>query len=185
MRATPKRRLLSLRRRDAPRSNLQAAILTGLVAAVFLVIVIVTVVHHERFHRNRGEEWTALPWNPAWPALPILGAGGRLRLDVARAIYAFAGTKPEILEFIPCYCGCRAQGHRSNHDCYVKHRSADGNVTAWDDHGLVCPLGPDITGDVMLWSEHGTSLSAIRHNIDQEFGSRGPATPTPEPPSHK
>jgi len=49
----------------------------------------------------------------------------------------------------------------------------------------MCPLSPDITGDVMLWYERGKPLSAIRYDIDQEFGSRGPATPTPDPPSHK
>lgn len=186
MRTKPKRRRLSwLRRRDAPRSNLQAAILTGLALALFLALMTVMAVHNERFHKNLGDDWPSLPWDPAWPALPTLSVGGHLRVDVARAIYAFAGTKPQILQHIPCYCGCRSQGHRSNHDCYVKQRSADGRVTEWNNHGLMCPLGPDITGDVMLWHDRGRSLSTIRQDIDREFGSRGPATPTPEPPSRK
>ena len=127
MRTKPKKRRLSLlRRRETPRSNLQASILTGLAVTVFLAIMTLMVIHQERFHKNFGDEWTSLPWDPAWPALPTLGAGGHLRLDVARAVYAFAGTKPEVLQYIPCYCGCRLRGHRSNHDCYVKGRSADG-----------------------------------------------------------
>lgn len=138
MRTKPKKRRLSLlRRRETPRSNLQASILTGLAVTVFLAIMTLMVIHQERFHKNFGDEWTSLPWDPAWPALPTLGAGGHLRLDVARAVYAFAGTKPEVLQYISCYCGCRLRGHRSNHHCYVKGRSADGRVTEWDNHGLV------------------------------------------------
>lgn len=187
MKTKPKRRYRSwIRRRDAPRSNLQAAILTGLVLSLFVAMLTVLVVQDERFHRTRTRtnEWISLPWDPTWPALPVLSAGN-LRIDVARAIYAFAGTKPEVLKYIPCYCGCRSQGHHSNHDCYVKRRSPDGRVTEWDSHGVTCPLGPDITGDVMLWHENGRPLSTIRHDIDQEFGSRGPATPTPKPPSRE
>lgn len=186
MRTKPKRRRVSwIRRRDAPRSNLQAAILTSLALALLMAMVTFMVVDYERFHKRRPDEWTSLPWDPGWPILPVLSGAQHLRIDVARAIYAFAGAKPEVLQYIPCYCGCRTQGHRSNHDCYVKHRSPDGRVTDWSDHGLMCPLGPDITGDVMLWHERGRPLSTIRHDIDQEFGSRGPATPTPDPPSQK
>ena len=153
--------------------------------ALLLAIATAIMVRHERFLKGRGDEWPSPPWDPAWPALPVLNADGHLRLDVARAIYAFAGTRPEVLHYIPCYCGCRLQGHHSNHDCYVKRRSADGRVTEWDTHGLTCALGPDITGDVMLWHDHGRPLATIRQDIDREFGSRGPATTTPEPPSHK
>ena len=104
-----------------------------------------------------------------------------LREDIARAVYSFAGTKPDVLEHIPCFCGCRLRGHGSVHDCYVKHRSAESVVTEWDDHGLTCALATDITGDVMLWHDQGESLSTIRRRIDQEFGTRGPATDTPLP----
>ena len=181
MKTKPKRRYRSwIRRRDAPRPNLQAAILTGLALSLFVAMMIARVLHNERFHTTRTNEWISLPWDPTWPALPVLGAGN-LRIDVARAIYAFAGTKPEVLKYIPCYCGCRSQGHQSNHDCYVKRRSPDGSVTEWDSHGVTCPLGPDITGDVMLWHDQGKPVTIIRQDIDREFSSRGPATLTPEP----
>lgn len=186
MRTKPTKRARSwIRRRDAPRSNLEAAVLTGIAIAFLLVLMTVSFVRHEGILRSQRDEWRSLPWDPAWPALPVLSGRGQLRIDVARAIYAFAGTNSEILQYIPCYCGCRSQGHRSNHDCYVKRRSADGRVVEWTDHGLTCPLAPDITGDVMLWHEQGTPLSTIRQKIDREFGARGPATPTPEPPSHR
>ena len=184
MRTKPKRTRLSwIRRRDAPRSNLQAGVLTGLAIAFVVALMTMMVIHHERFDRIRPDEWSSLPWDPAWPALPIARGGRELRADVAKAIYAFAGTKPEVMEYIPCYCGCRSRGHRSHHACYVKRRSSDGRVAEWNDHGLMCPLGPDISGDVILWHEQGQSLSVIRRKIDDEFGSRGPSTETPRPDS--
>lgn len=104
-----------------------------------------------------------------------------LREDIARALYAFAGTKPAVLQHIPCYCGCVKDGHTSAHDCFVCRRSTTGVVTEWNQHGMVCPLATDITGDVMLWDEQGESLKVIRQRIEREFQSRGPATDTPLP----
>jgi hypothetical protein len=86
--------------------------------------------------------------------------------------------------YIPCYCGCRMQGHRSNHDCFVSKRAADGRGTEWNRHAMTCPLAGDITGDVTLWTEQGRALFEIRNDIDREYSSRGPGTPTPLP-SHR
>jgi hypothetical protein len=141
MRTKPTKRARSwLTRRDPTRSNLQAAILTGTAIAFVLVLMTAIFTRHERFLKSHMDEWASLPWDPAWPALPVLDSARTVRIDVARAIYAFAGTKPEILQYIPCYCGCRSQGHRSNHDCYVKGRSTEGRVIEWTNHGLTWPL---------------------------------------------
>lgn len=125
----------------------------------------------------------SVSWDPSWPALPALSGARGLRIDEARALYAFAGKNPDVLKHIPCYCSCQSEGHQSNHDCYVGQRSTDGRVIEWNSHGMTCPVGPDITGDVMLWREKGRTLSTIRDDIDHEYGSRGPATPTPRPPT--
>lgn len=42
--------------------------------------------------------------------------------------YRFAVAHPDVLQYIPCYCGCVDQGHRSNADCYVQEVRADGSV---------------------------------------------------------
>lgn len=34
--------------------------------------------------------------------------------------YRFAIANREILRYIPCYCGCGAEGHTSNASCYLK-----------------------------------------------------------------
>lgn len=49
-------------------------------------------------------------------------------------IYRYAADRGEALEYIPCFCGCAGIGHRSNRDCYVKARYADGTVT-YTSHG--------------------------------------------------
>jgi hypothetical protein len=56
-------------------------------------------------------------------------------VNVARAVYKFAAEHPEILKYVPCYCGCESTGHGHNESCFVKRRDAKGNVLEWDTHG--------------------------------------------------
>jgi hypothetical protein len=171
----------SIRRRKkvSGGSHLSTAIYMGLPVLTLLGSLVFSVVKHERFLQYRRNEWVALPWNGAWPAMP--GPIKNMPAHVARSLYAFAGAKPEVLDHIPCHCGCRSKGHRSVHSCFVKHRSTKGIVTEWEEHGLTCPLATDITGDVMLWHDQGKSIDVIRRAIDREFGGRRPGTDTPLP----
>jgi hypothetical protein len=59
-------------------------------------------------------------------ALPSFAKQGRAKVQEA---YRYAAAHPEVLQYIPCYCGCENVGHRHNADCYVKERHADGRVT--------------------------------------------------------
>jgi len=43
--------------------------------------------------------------------------------DDVREAYHFAIANRDILRYIPCYCGCGAQGHTSNASCYIKDDS--------------------------------------------------------------
>ena len=58
---------------------------------------------------------------------------------VVREAYQFALANPDVLKFIPCYCGCRAghggDAHRSVKDCFVREVRQDGTVI-WDGMGL-------------------------------------------------
>lgn len=57
-----------------------------------------------------------------------------LPADISRAparvreAYRFAVANREVLQWIPCYCGCGAEGHTSNASCYVKDLSRPGNL---------------------------------------------------------
>lgn len=55
--------------------------------------------------------------------------------EVVQAVYHFAAQHPEVMSYVPCYCGCERSGHRDNEDCFVSSRDADGRVT-WNAHGL-------------------------------------------------
>jgi hypothetical protein len=46
--------------------------------------------------------------------------------------YQAALDIPEYLEQIPCYCGCAANGHQNNLDCFIKSRQ--GDKVEWDQH---------------------------------------------------
>jgi hypothetical protein len=48
--------------------------------------------------------------------------------------YRFALANRDVLEKIPCYCGCGSVGHMNNYMCYVQSQSADGQVV-FDYHG--------------------------------------------------
>jgi hypothetical protein len=56
--------------------------------------------------------------------------------DVVRAAYTFAAEHPEILAYVPCYCGCENSGHQGNDDCFVTSRAPNGDVTEWEPHGM-------------------------------------------------
>jgi hypothetical protein len=70
------------------------------------------------------------------PPLPF-DAGPPVRpAEVVRAVYKFAAEHPEVLSYVPCYCGCERSGHRGNDDCFVMGRNAKGDVTEWEPHGM-------------------------------------------------
>ncbi len=50
------------------------------------------------------------------------------------AVYRYAVEHGEVLQYIPCVCGCEAIGHRHNADCYVAERLPDGAIT-FTNHG--------------------------------------------------
>jgi hypothetical protein len=72
-------------------------------------------------------------WNPSWPSLPGSGQPAR-PIEVVRQAYAFAARRGDVLQYLPCYCGCERQGHRSNRDCFLKGKTAAG-VPSWDPMG--------------------------------------------------
>jgi hypothetical protein len=46
-----------------------------------------------------------------------------------REAYRFAVANRETLRWIPCFCGCGTEGHKSNADCYLKDIRPDGSIT--------------------------------------------------------
>lgn len=90
--------------------------------------------------------------------------------------YQFAVANPEVLEQIPCYCGCGAMGHTSNYACYVAGVSEDG-VVEHDNHALGCSICVDISQDVMRLLDQGKAVPEIYTYIDNNYARFGPPTP--------
>ena len=90
--------------------------------------------------------------------------------------YQFAVANPEILEQIPCYCGCGAMGHTSNYSCYVAGSGSDGEVE-YDNHALGCSICVDISQDTMRLLDQGKEVSEIFAYVDSSYARFGPPTP--------
>jgi hypothetical protein len=92
--------------------------------------------------------------------------------QVVRDGYRFAATHVDVLQQIPCYCGCGAMGHGSNYACFWQE---NGQI---DEHALNCGICVDIAQDVRRGLEHGQSLAEIRSQVDADYSRFGPPTDT-------
>jgi hypothetical protein len=70
------------------------------------------------------------------PPLPDVPYAPARPMDVTRAVYAFAARNPEVLHYVPCFCGCEHHGHQGNDECFVASRDAGGRPR-WEMHGYV------------------------------------------------
>ncbi|WP_213421143.1 PCYCGC motif-containing (lipo)protein [Bhargavaea massiliensis] len=95
-------------------------------------------------------------------------------------VYKVAGSATEILEWMPCYCGCGdSAGHKSNMNCFISEVREDGSVV-WDDHGTRCLVCLEIAVESVKMAQDGKSLKEIRETIDKTY-NEGYAEPTPTP----
>ncbi|MGB3717795.1 MAG: PCYCGC motif-containing (lipo)protein [Candidatus Promineifilaceae bacterium] len=95
---------------------------------------------------------------------------------VVQQAYQFAVANPEVLEQIPCYCGCGAMGHTSNYACYVADIGTDGGVV-FDNHALGCSICVDISQDAMRMLDQGKEIPEIFAYVDSTYAKFGPPTP--------
>lgn len=73
-------------------------------------------------------------WDPSWPPLPQSGSPAGSLKEI-RTAYTYAARRGDILKYIPCYCGCEKEGHKSVEDCFVKERTPEG-IKQWDRMGF-------------------------------------------------
>ncbi|MED1438010.1 PCYCGC motif-containing (lipo)protein [Aeribacillus composti] len=95
-------------------------------------------------------------------------------------IYQAAGKSTELLQWIPCYCGCGDHaGHRSSLNCFVKQVNQNGSVV-WDDHGTRCNVCLEIAAVAIKMKQDGKTVKEIRQYIDEKY-KEGYANPTDTP----
>jgi hypothetical protein len=143
---------------------------------------------------SKGQGATAKPLSPqtlkpaatrkSVPPLPNVGFAPVRPMDVVRATYDFAAQHPEVLKYVPCYCGCGSQGHSANESCFVARRDAKGNVLEWDTHGFGCTICVDVAREAMQLYSSGADVVSIRTAIEKRWspGNAAGRTPTPQPP---
>jgi hypothetical protein len=69
------------------------------------------------------------------PPFPVSPYPAQRPPEVIRAAYTFAARHPEVLHYVPCFCGCQNAGHHDNDDCFIKSRDKKG-VPTWEPHGM-------------------------------------------------
>jgi hypothetical protein len=120
------------------------------------------------------------------PPLPSVGFAPVRPMNVVRDTYDFAAQHPEILKYVPCYCGCGSQGHKANESCFVARRDSKGNVLEWDTHGFGCTICIDVGRKAMQMYMSGADVYSIRTAIEKEYAQAAEGrTPTPPPPPKK
>ena len=95
-------------------------------------------------------------------------------------IYQAAAKANDVLQWMPCYCGCgESAGHRSNLNCFV-HEIKDNGEVVWDDHGTRCAACLETAVTSINLFQEGKSLTEIRQVIDDAY-KEGYAVPTDTP----
>jgi hypothetical protein len=100
--------------------------------------------------------------------------------ETIQDIYEQVPNYRDLLEQMPCYCGCgESVGHRNTYDCFIHEHKRDGSVV-WDDHGAKCGVCLEIAHYSMELYDKGASIKEIRHFIDERY-KEGYAKPTDTP----
>ena len=80
-----------------------------------------------------------------------------------RAAYQTAKDIPEVLEQLPCFCGCMTSfGHKNNLFCFK------------DQHGSGCTICQDIALDAHKMHAEGKPIAQIQENIKAKYSKYQP-----------
>ena len=169
----------------SPWPTRMALVVVGIIVLVTVATAIRNLQRHDALVQWRMElesaagrpAWPA--WSPTWPNLPPARTRRHGLTGDLRGPYAYAARHPEVLRWIPCYCGCVDEGHRSVLNCFVKGFRSDG-MPVWTDHSFDCEMCVHIVREVMLMSSQGLPIAHIRAAIDQRYG-HGSHRPTHTP----
>lgn len=107
--------------------------------------------------RGTGDQQTAI--ETADPSLSADVLSPSLFDDpMTRAAYQTAKDIPEVLQQLPCFCGCMSSyGHKNNLFCFK------------DQHGSGCTLCQEIALDARKMHDQGMSIAKIQENIKTKY----------------
>src|SRR3989344_5700274 len=95
-----------------------------------------------------------------------------------REVYEWAKTPVgwAALEKVPCYCGCKFEGHLHARHCFWRDNRD------FDKHGITCSVCLDIAKKVKAGLEEGKDICTLRNEVDAFYAPNvSLATPTPMP----
>lgn len=121
-----------------------------------------------------GSSSTTTDHAPKMASMEVMPDAVQSAAAVTQEAYQFAVANPEILQGIPCYCGCGGMGHTSNYSCYVQRVSSSGTPN-FDTHAIGCSICVDITLDAMRLSKQGKSLPEIKAYVHDTYARFGPS----------
>jgi len=91
--------------------------------------------------------------------------------------YTYATKNPDVLEQIPCYCGCGGHsGHRFLRDCFIH------DDWTYDEHARYCDVCIGEALKVQNYLAQGKTLKEARALIDKEYGPKYADGRTSTPP---
>jgi hypothetical protein len=91
--------------------------------------------------------------------------------------YTYATKHPDVLEQIPCYCGCGGHsGHRFLRDCFIQ------DDRTYDEHARYCDVCIGEAIKVQNYLAQGKTLKEARTLIDNEYGPKYADGRTSTPP---
>lgn len=114
-----------------------------------------------------------------WAARPAYVSGNGARTEAA---YRYALEQGNVIQWLPCYCGCVEMDHRSNLDCFYRPHESGGPI-AFEEHGSFCDVCVDTALMAQEMLRDGRSMMEIRAAVDAEFGDLAPGTKTELPPA--
>jgi hypothetical protein len=83
--------------------------------------------------------------------------------QATRDAYQAARDVPEVLEELPCYCGCmQTHGHKNNLFCFM------------DEHGSACTICQNIALDAKKLHDQGASIGQIQETIRLRYAQYQP-----------
>lgn len=98
--------------------------------------------------------------------------------ELIQQAYRVAADHKDLLDWIPCYCGCgEVASHKNNKNCFIKEVMEDGTVV-WDDHGTRCNICIETAVLSAKMQQEGKSAKEIRAWIDENYNSSIYAKPT-------
>lgn len=129
-------------------------------------------------HSNENQQTAAGDIREETSGAKVLPEFLKDKPDDMQIIYQAAAQNRDLLEKMPCYCGCGdSVGHKDNYDCFINENRENGEIV-WDDHGTKCIVCLEIAAKAITDLQNGKPVKEIRSEIDQKY-EKGYAEPTP------